>query len=122
MGDRAQSVSAFNVALIGDDGQLLLKSFDVGPRLKAMLKGYANDPKIGPLTKGFFMGSKSGSRGSSQQNVNPVSRTTLIEDYDMDVPSKEEFDKLRPYTPAIIQIPTTKDLRELAEEIADDYE
>ena len=57
-GDRPQAVAAFNIVIVGDDDNLVLKSWDVGPRLFQVLKGYANDPKIGPLTKGFFIASQ----------------------------------------------------------------
>lgn len=123
VGDRAQAVSAFNVAVLGENqDEVLLKSWDVGPRLFAVLKGYANDPKIGPLTKGFFIVSKTGKRGTVQHNVAPVSRSALTEDYDIEPPSKEALDKLEKYTPKIVEIAKNKDLRELAEEMADEYE
>ena len=123
VGDRAQAVSAFNVAILGEnEDEVLLKSWDVGPRLFAVLKGYANDPKIGPLTKGFFIASKTGKRGTVQHNVAPVSRSALEEDYDISPPSKEALDKLEKYTPKIVEIAKQKDLRELAEEMSDEYE
>ena len=122
VGDRAQSVAAFNIAVVGDDGQVLLKSWDVGPRLFGVLKGYSNDPKIGPLTKGFFIASKTGKRGTVQHNVSPVSKSALREDYDIEPPTPDELTALGRYDPSIITIPSVKDLRELAEEIADDYE
>src|SRR5262245_44395382 len=82
VGDKPQAVSSFNVAVIGEDGLCILKSWDVGPRLYGVLKSYANDSKIGPLTKGFFLVNKSGgsgrrSGGTTQHNVSPVSRTAL---------------------------------------------
>jgi|SRR5580765_3493208 hypothetical protein len=122
VGDRAQAVAAFNVALVGDDGQVLIKSWDVGPRLFNVLKAYANDPKVGPLTKGYFIASKTGKRGTVQHNVSPVSRTALREDYDIEIPAQEDFDRLVKYTPEIVDFTPKKTLRELAEELADEYE
>lgn len=123
-GDRPQAVAAFNIAIVGDDDNLVLKSWDVGPRLFQVLKGYANDPKIGPLTKGFFIASRTGKRGTTQHNVSPVSRTALEEDYDITPPTKDALETLAQdkYTPAIVEIAKIKDLRELAEEMADEYE
>ena len=121
IGDRPQAVAAFNVAVIGDDGQLLVRSWDCGPRLFNVLKAYANDPKISPLTKGFFVASKTGKKGTVQHNVSPVSRTALREDYDMEPPSKEDLAALKKYTPDIIEMPKASTLRELAEELADEY-
>ena len=115
-------MAAFNVALIGEDGQVLLKTWDVGPRLFNVLKGYNNDPKIGPLTKGYFMVSKTGKRGTVQHNVSSVSRTALYEDYDIEPPDQSEIDALVRYTPEVITIPKLKEMRELADELADEYE
>jgi hypothetical protein len=127
VGDRPQAVSAFNVALCGDDGQVLLKSWDVGARLFNVLKAYNNDPKIAPLTRGFFVVSKTGGSGrrgggTVQYNVIPVKATALEEDYDVPVPSEDELSRLQMYTTDIIEIPNMKTLREIAAEIADDYE
>ena len=121
IGDRPQAVASFNVAVVGDDGQLMLKSWDCGPRLFNVLKAYANDPKIAPLPKGFFIASKTGKRGTVQHNVSPVSRTALREDYDMEPPSKEALAAVKKYTPEIVEIPKASTLRELAEELADEY-
>ena len=121
IGDRPQAVAAFNVAVIGDDGQLLVRSWDCGPRLFNVLKAYANDPKISPLTKGFFVASKTGKKGTVQHNVSPVSRTALREDYDMEPPTKDELAALKKYTPDIVEMPKASTLRELAEELADEY-
>jgi hypothetical protein len=122
VGDRAQAVAAFNIAIVDNNGDVLHKSWDVGPRLFAVLRGYANDPKVGPLTKGFFIASKTGKRGTVQHNVAPVSRTALEEDYDITPPDKEDLDNLELYTPKIIEIAKRKDLEELAEEMSDEYE
>jgi hypothetical protein len=120
VGDRPQAVSSFNVALIGDDGQALLRSWDVGARLFNVLKSYANDPKIGPLTKNFFIVSKTGKKNSTQYNVSPVRPASLQEDYDTAVPDQALIDALIPYTADIIEVQPVKKLRELAAELTAD--
>src|SRR5687768_15146102 len=50
IGDKAQAVSAFNVVVLGDDDQILHKTWDVGARLFQVLKAHNNDPKVGPLS------------------------------------------------------------------------
>jgi len=120
-GDRAQAVSAFNVAEIGDDGVVSLKSWDVGPKIFNILKGYANDPKIAPLTRGFFLVSRTGKKGSVNHQVIPVKATALDEDYDIPVPDQAAFDRLEKYTKEIVEVPTRKTLQDIADEIADDY-
>jgi hypothetical protein len=120
-GDRAQAVAAFNVALIGDDGHASIKSWDCGPKIYNILKTYANDPKIAPLTRGFFLVSRSGKKGSVNHNITPVKASALEEDYDIPVPDKEELDRLERYTADVVEVPTRKSLDEIALEIADEY-
>jgi hypothetical protein len=120
-GDRAQAGSAFSFAEIGDDGVVSLKSWDVGPKIFNILKGYANDPKIAPLTRGFFLVSRTGKKGSVNHQVIPVKATALEEDYDIPVPDQAAFDRLEKYTKDIVEVPTRKSLDEIALEIADDY-
>ena len=122
IGDKPQAVSCFNIAICDESGGVTRKSWDCGARLFNVLKSYANDPKIAPLTKNFFLVSRTGKKGSTQYNVVPVKPTALEEDYDIPVPSQAALDALDPYTVEIVDIPTTKTLRELAEELVDDYE
>ena len=120
VGDKPQAVSSFNIAICGDDGEVTRKSWDVGARLFNVLKSYANDTKIAPLTKGFFLVNKSGKKGSTQYNVTPVKPSALEEDYDVPVPKKEALDALDRYDIDIVEVPPLKKLRELAAEISDD--
>jgi hypothetical protein len=122
IGDKPQAVSCWNVAIVDESGDVTHKSWDVGPRLFNVVKGYANDPKIGPLTKNYFMVSKTGKKGTVQHNVAPVSKTALEEDWDYDVPEKAALDALELYGPDVVTIPKTKDLEELASELDDEYE
>jgi hypothetical protein len=119
VGDKAQAVNSFNIALIGDDGQVLLRSWDVGVRVFNVLKGYGNDPKIAPLTKLYYLVSKTGQKTSTQYNVAPVRAASLEEDYDIPVPSQDEFDRLELYTPDIVQVEPPRKLRELAAELSE---
>lgn len=122
VGVRPQAVSAFNVFLLEPNGDISLKSWDVGARLFQVLKGYANDPKIGPLTKGFFLVSKSGQKQTTQYNVSPIKRTALTEDYDTPIPDEVQLKTFKLYDKSVLQIPTTKELREIADEMMDEYE
>jgi hypothetical protein len=119
VGDRAQAVNSFNIALIGDDGQVLLRSWDVGVRLFNVLKGYSNDPKVAPLSKLYYLVSKTGQKTSTQYNVVPVRAASLEEDYDIPVPDDDEFARLERYDADVVQIEPPKKLRELAAELAD---
>jgi hypothetical protein len=119
IGDKPQAVSAFNVALLGDDGQSLLKTWDVGAKLFNVLKGYAQDPKVGPLTKGYFAVSKTGKRQQVSYNVIPVRARDLVEDYEIPLPDEDEIAAMAVYDTSILQIPKRSDLEEIAEEMAD---
>lgn len=119
-GDRAQAVSAFNVAIIDpENGDVLLRSWDVGPRLFGVLKGYANDPKIGPLSKGYFLVSKTGKKGTVQHNVSPVRGRTLTEDYDIPEPEADDLARLSRYDATVVERPTVKEMKEIALELGD---
>jgi hypothetical protein len=122
VGEKPQATSCFNIALCDDKGNVERKSWDVGARLFNVLKAYANDPKIAPLTRGYFLVSKTGKMGTVQYNVLPVKASALEEDYDTPVPAQADLDALELYTDAIIEVPTVKALRELANELMDDYE
>lgn len=121
VGDKAQAVTAFNIALIGDDGVPLLKSFDCGPKLLGIVENYARDPKVAPLTKGYFLASRSGKKGTVNYQLVPIKAHSLSDDYDIDAPSAEEMAKLGLYDADIITMPKLKDLESVAAEIADDY-
>lgn len=119
IGDRPQAVSAFNVALIGDDGQVLLKTWDVGAKLFNVLLAYSRDPKIGPLSKGFFAVNRTGAKQNTQYNVIPVRESSLRDDYEIDPPSPADLAAAGRYDASIIPIPKKTDLEEIAQEISD---
>lgn len=121
-GDKPQAVSSFNVAEINDDGTPFLKSWDVGIKLFNILKAYNNDRKVGPLDKEglFFLVSRSGTGGSTNYQINPVSedgleRADTLAPEDSDLAELE--DKL--YDKSILQIPSRKEMREIAAELSD---
>ena len=119
-GDKPQAVSAFNIAIVGDDSEVIRKSWDVGVRIFNVLKGYANDPKVAPLTKGFFLVNKTGKRQNVQYNVSPVRATSLREDYDIDPPEQDVFDVQPRYDESIIQVEKRSRLKEIALTLTDD--
>lgn len=127
MGDKPQPISAFNIAVISDDGRPVLKSWEVGIKLFSVLSNYHNDPKIGPLTRGYFAVSKTaaqaGSRrgGTTQTNVNPVKPSSLTEDWGVQPPNERELASIGVYTADIIKLPKKGELQEIAEEMANDY-
>lgn len=119
IGDRPQSVSAFNVVVVGDEGSVLLKTFDVGVKLFNVLKAFAQDPKVGPLTKGYYAVSKTGKGNTAQTNFIPVKASNLDEDYGVTPPTAAELASVTKYDASIIDIPKKSDLDEVAAEVAE---
>lgn len=128
VGEKPQAVSSFNVALIGDDGVPTLKTWDVGVKLFNVLAGFHEDPKIGPLTRGYFAvsqtsaGKGSNKGGSTQTNVIPVKPSQLYEDYSVTAPSDKELEAIGKYDPDVVKLPKKGDLEEIAAELADGYD
>ena len=122
VGDRATGVYSYNIAIVGDDGQVLHRSWDMGIRVYKQAEGYSTDPKFAPLTRNFYTVKKSGEGTSTSYALNPIRASALVEDFDMVVPDQSEFD--RPgtrYTPDIIEIETPKRMREIARELTAEY-
>ena len=104
IGDKPQAVSCFNIAICAEDGSLSLKSWDMGAKVYNLAKAFADNPRIGPLTKNFYFVSKTGQRQQVQYNMSPVKATALEEDYDIPVPDQAALDALDLYTEDIVQI------------------
>lgn len=124
LGEKPQAVSSFNVALIGDDGVPMLKTWDLGVKLFNVLAAFHDDPKIGPLTRGYFAVSRSSSGsggkkgGSTQTNVIPVKPSSLQEDYSVIPPNPAELTAIGLYDPSVVRLPKRGELEEIAEELA----
>jgi hypothetical protein len=121
IGHRTQSVNAFNIAVIGDDGQVLHRAWEVGVRVFNVLKSYSNDPKVMPLSRHFFLANKTGQKTNTQYNVSPIRAASLEEDYDIPAPDPADFARIELYDSSIVTVEPIKVLRELARELATDY-
>jgi hypothetical protein len=125
LGDKPQAISAFNIAVLDDDGEVTHLSWNVGPRLFDDLKSFREDPKIRTLTKGFWASRRSGKGFQTRHHVVPVrSKATLLEDYEVEAPDDEVYDAVDLYEAEIVKLSTYKELEEIAEEMvdADDYD
>ena len=124
VGDKPGAVTAFNVALLADDGEPSLKSWECAVKLTGVVKTYSNDPKIGPLTRPglYFAVQKSDTqqRQQSQTNVNPVRGRDLKEDYDLEPLTDAQVAKLldRAYTADIVEVPPIATMEAVAAEFA----
>ena len=121
LGDRPQAVSSFNVALIGDDGVPVLKTWDVGSRIFKAILNFSKDSKFGPLTRGYYAVHKTGTGTQSQTNLLPIkSDAALLDDYSVQPPTPESLSSLGLYDSSAITIPALKELQEIVAEMSDD--
>jgi hypothetical protein len=122
-GDKPGAVTAFNVAVCGDDGNAVVKSWDCGVKITQQLKTMNADPKIGPLDKRslYFLVSKTEATQRQQVTtmVNPVRERDLLEDYGIPPLSDEQLASLQTkcYTVDIIQMTPLHEMEEIAAEI-----
>jgi hypothetical protein len=116
---RPQSTSAFNVAVVGDDGGVLLKTWDVGPKVFNILKSLS---KTG-LTDGYYKVNKFGDRNQAQVMISDVDENTMYDKFGIEAPSAEAIEAIGKYDADIVTIPSVQELSEIAAEISggDDY-
>ena len=123
IGQKTQAVSAFNVALITDDGHAVLRSWDVGVRNFGVLKKHSTDSKTGPLSKCYYAVSKSGKGSATAYQIVPIRSTDTLEaEYERTVTDEllAEIEGLDLYDSSIITVPAESELQEIALEIAGD--
>jgi hypothetical protein len=123
VGDKPGAVTAFNIAVLGDDGVPVLKSWDCGVKITQQLKTYNVDPKIGPLDKRtlYFLVSKTEATQRQQVTtiVNPTRERDLMEDYGIPPLTDDQMEALRKkcYTVDIITMTPRRELEEIAAEL-----
>lgn len=117
-GLRASSKFAFNVALMTDNEDPDIRSFEVGVRLIDQLRNYHNDPRQGPLSKHYWAISRTG-KGAQTQTLLQLVRERDLEEFNLKALSDDLMSSLRnkAYTSDIIQVPSHTDLLEIASEI-----
>lgn len=119
-GSRPSTRFSFNVVLLSNDSEPTIKSYEVGPRVIDQLKNFHNDPRQGPLSKHYWAVSRSGKGATSATNHQLVKERDL-EEWELPVLSSDDIARLKKaaYGPDIIQIPTRKDLQQIALEDLD---
>ncbi len=117
-GDKPSARFAFNVALLSEDGDPVLKSYEVGPRVIDQLKNIHQSDKQGPLPKNYFAVSRTGTGPTSQTNHQMVKAGDLAEDYDIEPLTEEQITalKAKAYDAGIVSIPAYKTLESIAKE------
>lgn len=119
-GNRPSTKFAFNIALLANGEDPVVKSFEVGVRLIDQLKNFHLDPRQGPLSKHYWAVSKTG-KGAQTQTILQMVRERDLEEWKLTSITEDGMKVLvnNAYDPSIIQIPTRSDLLEVATELLD---
>lgn len=122
LGDRPRVFTVFNVLHLSTGGDPENKILQLGTKATGQLLNFAEDRKTGPLPKHYYAVSKSGKGTSTAYNFRPVKDRDLEEDWEIDPLTDDELDEAMEglYDKSIIQVPSRKQLRELAQGLTDD--
>lgn len=120
-GHRPSARFAFNVALLSEDGDTVVRSYEVGPRVIDSLKNFHQDPRQGPLPKHYWAISRSGKGPTSQVNHQMVRERDLEEEWDIQPLSEDALERIKgqSYDASIVPIPNRKTLLDIAQEDLD---
>jgi len=120
-GHRPSARFAFNVALLTEDGDAVIKSYEVGPRVIDSLRNFHQDPRQGPLSKHYWAISRSGKGPTSQTNHQMVRERDLEEEWDISPLDEDALATVKgnSYDETIVPIPHRKTLVEIAAEDMD---
>jgi len=120
-GHRPSARFAFNVALMSEDGETVVRSYEVGPRVIDSLKNFHQDPRQGPLPKHYWAISRSGKGPTSQTNHQMVRDRDLDEEWNITPLTDSELESIngQAYDESIVPIPNRKTLVDIATEEMD---
>lgn len=120
-GNRPTSRFNFNVAMLVEGDEPLIKSYEVGVRVIDQLKNFSVDPRQGPLTKHYWAISRSG-KGARSSTNHQMLRDRDLEEYGFEALDDAALKSLRKkaYDASIIQIPEYKTLMDIVKEDLDD--
>jgi hypothetical protein len=120
-GHRPSARFAFNVALLNEDGDATIKSYEVGPRVIDSLKNFHQDPRQGPLSKHYWAVSRSGKGPTSQTNHQMVRERDLEEEWNITPLDDNGLTTVtsQKYDESIVPIPGRKTLVDVAAEDMD---
>lgn len=123
VGDKPGAVTAFNIAVLSDDGVPSHKAWETGVKLSKQLETFHKDPKIGPLHKRtlYFLVSKTEATQRQQVTTmaNPVRERDLLEDYGVPPLTDDQIERLleKCYKADIVTLTPRHELEEIAAEL-----
>ena len=120
-GHRPSARFAFNVALMSEDGETVVRSYEVGPRVIDSLKNFHQSPQQGPLPKHYWAISRSGKGPTSQTNHQMVRDRDLEEEWNITPLTESDLESIKgqAYDESIVPIPNRKTLVDIATEEMD---
>jgi hypothetical protein len=119
-GDKVRAQYSFNIVVLEEDAKPTVKSWDVGIRLFQKFERIHKDDRIGPLTRPYFAVSRTGKGTNADTQLSPIKDRDLWDDYGIEELTDGEIDKLmrKRYDRSIIEVPSRRQLKELAEEFS----
>lgn len=116
-GDRPAKRSAFNVALLAEGEEPVLRSLEVGPRVIDQLKNFHNSDRTGPLDKHYWAISRTG-KGATSSTLLQMVKAADLEEWGISALTAEELAEFKEtaYTSDIIKVPSKRDLMQIASE------
>jgi hypothetical protein len=109
------------VALLSEDGEVVIRSYEVGPRQIDSLKNFHQDSRQGPLPKNYWAISRSGKGPTAQTNLQMIRERDLEEEWNIEPLTEERIESLKSeaYDDSIVPIPNRKTLVTIAAEDMD---
>lgn len=119
VGNRSSQRFSFNVVLLSEGADPVIKSFDVGVRVLDQLKNFHTDQRQGPLSKNYWAVSRTGKGTSSATSLQMIRERDLDDDFGVEALTPSDLADLRrrAYTEDIVQVSSRKELLEIAEEL-----
>lgn len=121
VGDRPDLKTCFNVIDFTDPEHPEVKLLVVGMKVEQLIEKLHNDPKTGPLTKGYFAIYKSGDKKRTQTNLRPVKERDLPDDWDLEPLTDKQIAKYEEkcWDESAIPVTPKATLRQVAEAAAE---
>ena len=121
IGDKPQGKYCFNVLLLSE-GEPVLKVWTIGPRVLTQVETFHKDKKTGPLTRLYWAVSRTGKGNKASTSLIPVKERDLADDWEMDPLDDDILTKFEKqcFDEEAIPVQTRKQLKEIADEVADE--
>jgi hypothetical protein len=116
-GNRPSKRHNFNVALLTEGEEPALRSLEVGPRVIDQLKNFHNSDRTGPLDKHYWAISRTG-KGATSSTLLQMVKAADLEEWGLSALTADQLAEFAEtaYTEDIIQVPSKRDLVQIASE------